>query len=140
MGNSLAPIYVKNNLLFGSLLPLLATGYQSASAPGKPTTAASGTGQNLMQNNPGMVAQHEHLAVTPAAVAAGQGPRAQAMHLHDDAMNRTAPATERQRLAGALAQLPATPVGQRRAARLRHAVAALEAADGQIMDWMHNAY
>jgi len=140
LGNSLAPICEKSNLLFGSLLTLLATGCQSALAPGEPTTAASGTGQNLMQNNPGMMAQHAYLVVTPAA-AAGQGPRAQAMRLHDDAMNRMdALATERQRLAGVLAQLPATPAGQRRAARLRRAVATLEAADGQMMDWMHNAH
>lgn len=133
---------MKNSLLFGSLLALLATGCQSPSAPGAPT-AASGPGPNLMQNNPGMMAEHDHMAMPAApAAAAGQGPRAQAMRLHDAAMNRMdALAAERQRLAGALAQPgAAAPANPGRAARLRRAVAALEAADGQMMDWMHNSH
>ncbi|MGI4885242.1 MAG: hypothetical protein ACRYFR_09815 [Janthinobacterium lividum] len=131
---------MKNNLLFGSLLALLATGCQSSSAPDEPTDAASNSGPDLMQNSPGMMAQNEHMAAMPAP--ADQGPRAQAMRLHDAAMNRLdALATERQRLAGALAQLgAATPADLRRSARLRRAVAALEVADGQMMDWMHNAH
>ncbi|TPG72150.1 hypothetical protein EAH73_02600 [Hymenobacter nivis] len=131
-------------MLFGSLLALLATGCQPASAPDAPATTASGTGPDLMENSPGMMAEHDHMAgmaATPAA-AAGQGPYAQAMRLHDAAMNRMdALAAERQRLAGALAQLgTAKPANPGRAARLRRTVAALEAADGQMMDWMHNAH
>ncbi|OGX90328.1 hypothetical protein BEN49_23210 [Hymenobacter coccineus] len=124
----------------GSLLAVLATGCQPASAPDAPATAVSGTGPDLMENSPGMMAEHDHMAM-PAA-AAGQGPYAQAMRLHDAAMNRMdALAAERQRLAGALAQLgQAAPTDPRWAARLRRAVSALEAADGQMMNWMHNAH
>ena len=135
---------MKNTLLLSALLALLATGCQSSSAPTEAVADESAEadptapGQNMMQNNTGMMAQNEqlnHLHDAPAA-----GPRAQALRLHESAMGRLqALGTERQRLAGALAKLNAgTPAGQRQAARLRRATAALQQADDQMMAWMHD--
>lgn len=135
---------MKNTLLWGSLLALLAAGCHASSTPDEPADSATGTGQNIMQNNPGMMAQNEQMAAAPGApgtapTAPAGGARAQAMRLHDAAMNRMdALSTERQRLAAALAKLNAnTPAARRQAARLRRAVGALQQADDQMMDWMH---
>ncbi|MFD1466802.1 hypothetical protein ACFQ48_01095 [Hymenobacter caeli] len=138
---------MKNTLLLSGLLALLATGCQSSSAPDQavadePTTDPSAPGQNMMQNNTGMMAQNEQLNHLHDTLSApGAGPRARAMRLHEAAMNRMeALGTERQRLAAALAKLSAaTPAGQRRAARLRRTAAALQQADDQMMAWMHDA-
>ncbi len=136
---------MKNTLLLNGLLVLLATGCQSSSTPDGSAESDATAGQNMMQNNTGMMAQNEQMAqmhdTARVAASAGVGPRAQAMRLHDAAMARMeALSTERQRLAAALVKLNgATPAGQRQATRLRRAVGALQLADDQMMDWMHKA-
>lgn len=131
---------MKNVLLLSALLALAASGCQSSSTADEPAEAdPTASGQNMMQNNTGMMAQNEQLGHLHDAPAAG--PRAQAMQLHEAAMSRLeALGTERQRLAAALARLSAAPAGQRQAARLRRATAALQQADDQMMAWMHDAH
>jgi hypothetical protein len=69
------------------------------------------------------------------ASPASPGPRAEAMRLHDRAMDQMEPlTTEQERLASALAKLPAT---SQQAGRLRRTIQALHQADEQMMAWMH---
>jgi uncharacterized membrane protein YccC len=61
--------------------------------------------------------------------------RAQAMRLHDAAMNSMdALNSEHQRLTGRLIKLGSDPS----APRLQRTITALQQADKQMMDWMHN--
>ena len=147
-GHCPAHLRMKNILLLSGIVALLATGCQSSSAPDEPTDPAADAGQNMMQNNSGMMAQNKQMAAMHemkggvSSAPAGAGPRAQAMRLHDAAMGRMdALVAERERLAAALSRLnAATPAGQRQAVRLKRAVGALQQADGQMLDWMHQLH
>jgi hypothetical protein len=114
------------NILGGIyLVAVLATGCHSSPTPGDatgPATAAQPTTTSEA---------HAHRVASPAS----PGARAEAMRLHDSAMNQMEALTmEQARLTSALRKLPtASPP----AARLRRTVLALQQADQQMMAWMH---
>ncbi len=124
------------NLIWGiSLVAALVTGCHSSPTPGETTglataarPAADTAAPALLPSPSAHSLEHEHHA-------ASTGARAEAMRLHDAAMNRMeALTTEQERLAGALAKLPAASL---RASRLRRTTLALHQADRQMMTWMH---
>lgn len=127
------------NLVWGILLvAALVTGCHSSPTPGDttgPATAArpdaDTTAPALLPSPSAHSLEHEHHAADPASL----GARAEAMRLHDAAMNSMeALTTEQERLASALAKLPAASP---RASRLRRTTQALHQADQQMMVWMH---
>lgn len=126
------------HFLGGCLLALLATGCNSSSTPADTATATPAASADT--SHP--AAPMAHMAGMGGPAPAGNTPRAQAMRLHDAAMNSMDALTgEHQRLTGSLAKLklsPAAPATQARAARMQRTVAALQQADKQMMDWMHN--
>ena len=103
-----------NNSLGGfCLVALLAAGCHSSPAPGDTTGLLPPMAQPAAPASPSL--------------------RAQAMRLHDAAMNRLDSLySERERLTGRLAA-----ASQPQAARLRRTIGALQAADQQMMGWMH---
>ena len=125
------------NIVWGTyLVATLATGCHSSPTPGdSPATpaqpAADTVAPALLPSPSAHRLEHEHHASSPASASA----RAEAMRLHDAAMNRMeALSIEQERLAGALAKLPAASA---RAGRLRRTTLALRQADQQMMAWMH---
>lgn len=122
----------------GCLLALLATGCNSPSTPTEATSAAPAVASPAAYSDTTRPAAHmEHMTSMGGPASTGSSPRAQAMRLHDAAMNSMdALSSERQRLDGRLAQL--SPSALTQAARLRRTVGALQQADKQMMDWMHN--
>lgn len=122
--------------LGGCLLALLATACNSSSTPDTATAAPAAPADATHS-----AAHMDHyMAGMGDPAPSGNSPRAQAMRLHDAAMNSMdALSSERQRLTSRLAQLsPSAPATPAQAARLRRTVAALQQADKQMMDWMHN--
>jgi hypothetical protein len=126
---------MKKHFLVGCLLALLATGCHSSSTSDNTTTVPAA---HPDATNP--AAPMDHMAGMSGPAPTGNSPRAQAMRLHDAAMNSMdALNSERQRLTSRLAQIsPSTPTTPATAARLRRTVAELQQADKQMMDWMHN--
>jgi hypothetical protein len=127
------------NLVWGiSLVAALATGCHSSPTPGETTgpVAAQPAADATARATP-LAHEHEHpMAAMPGmAGPASSGARAEAMRLHDAAMNSMeALTTEQERLANALAKLPAASP---QAGRLRRTTLALRQADQQMMAWMH---
>jgi hypothetical protein len=78
----------------------------------------------------------DHMAGMSGPAPTGNRPRAQAMRLHDAAMNSMdALNSEHQRLTGRLIKLGSSDPS---APRLQRTITALQQADKQMMDWMHN--
>lgn len=126
------------NLVWGiTLVATLATGCHSSPTPGETTGPASTqpTADATRATPPAHEHEHPMAAMPGMAGPASSGARAEAMRLHDSAMNRMeALTTEQERLASALTKLPtASP----RAGRLRRTTLALRQADQQMMAWMH---
>lgn len=123
------------HFLGGCLLALLATGCNSSATSDTATTAPAAPAEAANHT-----AAMDQMAGMGSPSPTGNSPRAQAMRLHDAAMgSMDALSSERQRLTSSLAQLsPSAPATQARAARLRRTVTALQQADKQMMDWMHN--
>ena len=117
--------------IFGGiyLVAVLATGCHSSPTPGDATGPATAA-QPAPTTHTALPGHAHH---RPGL--ASPGPRAEAMRLHDSAMNQMeALTTEQERLTSALGKLPAA---SRLAARLRRTVLALQQADQQMMAWMH---
>jgi hypothetical protein len=127
---SLAYSRMTKYFLGGCLLALFATGCNSSSAPNSTTTTT-----HPDATNHGAL---DHLTGMSGSVPTDNSPRAQAMRLHDAAMNSMdALASERQRLAGRLTKLGSSDPS---APRLQRAITQLQQSDKQMMDWMHNLH
>ena len=127
------------NLVWGIfLVAALATGCHSSPTPGEttgPATSQPTTDATTRPTPPAHEHEHSMAAMPGMAGPASSGARAEAMRLHDAAMNQMeALTTEQERLAGTLAKLPAASP---RAGRLRRTTLALHQADQQMMAWMH---
>lgn len=128
------------NIVWGIfLVAALATGCHSSPTPGETTGPASA--QPAADTTCATPPAHEHehpMAAMPGMAnpaSSGASARAEAMRLHDSAMNQMeALTTEQERLARALAKLPAASP---QAGRLRRTTLALHQADQQMMAWMH---
>jgi hypothetical protein len=134
---------MKNIFWGGCLVAVLATGCHSSPTPGDTTTSTPSVAPAATDT-----AHAEHAATMhhmagmagTTEAPAGNSPRAQAMRLHDAAMNQLdALATEQLRLTAALARLDTT-ARPHPAARLRRTLAALHQADHQMMAWMHQLH
>jgi hypothetical protein len=122
---------MKKHFLGGCLLALLATGCHSSSTSDNTTTVPAA---HPDATNP--AAPMDHMAGMGGPAPTGNRPRAQAMRLHDAAMNSMdALNSEHQRLTGRLIKLGSSDPS---APRLQRTITALQQADKQMMDWMHN--
>jgi hypothetical protein len=122
---------MKKHFLGGCLLALLATGCHSSSTSDNTTTVPAA---HPDATNP--AAPMDHMAGMSGPAPTGNSPRAQAMRLHDAAMNSMdALNSERQRLTGRLIKLGSSDPS---APRLQRTITELQQADKQMMDWMHN--